>query len=288
MDIYVRLRTGTYTIQPVAGRYVENRTGFINRMHSHPVYHLMYIAGGEGTFDVNHSVTRAATGMLYMISPNEPHRFEASQDRPMSNYAATFVLRDEDGKPADIPFFDLIEEYAGTSLPASVRRSPCSIPTYLQHEVAEGFRQAIEQGESPSRDVDTKLRIIGLIFRLADVMSRIGRAQSGRSQRSAVAKLLQFIETNLHRPLTLEELADHIHVTPNYLCRMFKRETGASPRQYVQRLRMEKAMERLVYTEETVYAIAEQLGYESASYFSRVFRAEQGVPPSVFRALEKG
>lgn len=288
MDIIVRLRRGMYTVQPVAGRYVENRTGRINRMHSHPVYHLIYITGGEGTFNVGSAVTRAEPGMLYMISPNEPHRFEASEERPMSNFAATFVLRDENGNPADIPFAELIEEYAGASLPAQARHSPFAIPTHLRHELAEGFRQVVRPEDAPSRAVSEQHRMIGLVLRVADVISRAGHARAGRLRTGAAAKLLRYIETNLHRPLTLEEMAEHIHMTPTYLCRIFKRETGLSPRRYVQKLRLEKAMERLACTDETVYAIAEQLGFESASYFARVFRAEQGMPPSVFRTMEKG
>jgi AraC-like DNA-binding protein len=272
----------------VANRYVERRTGFINRRHSHPVYHLMYITDGEGTFEVGDSTTRALPGMRYWISPNEPHRFEASLTRPLSNFASTFVLRWEDGVPAEIPFPDLIEEYAGTQLPSAARRSPCIVPPQFRPAVENGFRQTVAPAEAPSRDIRDKLRVLDLIVRIADTVGRIGQGAPGRKNGSAVTELLRYMETNLHRALTLEELARHIHVTPNYLCRMFKRETGATPRQYVQKLRMEKAMERLVDTDEPVYGIAERLGFESASYFARVFRAKHGVTPSVFRELQKG
>lgn len=288
LDIQLRLRTGPYSIQVVANRYVERRTGFINRRHSHPVYHLMYITDGEGTFEVGELTTRALPGMLYWISPNEPHRFEASLTRPMSNYSSTFVLRGEDGKPADIPFLDLIEEYAETQLPAAARLSPCLVPPQYRPAVENGFRQTVGLADASSRDMRDKLRVLDLIIRIADTASRIGQAAPSRESRTAVTALQRFVETNLHRPLTLAEMARHIHVTPNYLCRMFKRETGVTPRHYVQKLRMEKALERLADTDESVYGIAEQLGFESASYFTRVFRAKYGITPSVFRELQKG
>jgi AraC-like DNA-binding protein len=287
VDIQLQLRSGNFTLGTVSTRYVENRTGTINRMHTHPVYHLMYVTRGEGVFTVNGAVTQALEGMLYIISPNQPHQFTASNDQPLSNYESTFVLLDESGNPGDICFFDLLEQYYGKMLPEALRRSPLTVPSQLKSLVDGGFRQMIEQHRLLPNNLHNKLRLIDFIFQIFDIVNRAGHWQYPPTHHSTLPKLLKFIQNNLHRSLTLHELANHIHMTPNYLCRLFKREMGVTLNHYLLRLRIEKSIKLLLYTDEPIYRIAEQLGFESSSYFSRVFRAEQGVSPTQFREYER-
>ncbi|CAG7628305.1 helix-turn-helix domain-containing protein [Paenibacillus allorhizosphaerae] len=287
MDISLRLRSGTYSVTMINTRYVENRSGLFSKLHSHPVYHLMYITGGSGTFQVNGTDTEATEGLLYLISPNEPHQFAASREHPLSNYASTFMLVAEDERPSEDSLFDLIEEYYGHALPESVRRSPLLIPSPFRSFITEGFQQIIHHQQLLHDDLQGKLRQIELVFRIFDVVQRIGLTKVRAKKQNTVAGLLTFIQSNLHRSLTLEELADHIHMTPNYLCRLFKREMGVTPHRYLQTLRMEKAEKLLLYTDDPVYLIAEQLGFEDVSYFSRVFRTEKGLTPTAYRDLKR-
>jgi len=287
MDIQLRLHSGMFTVEVLNTRYVENRSGLIARMHSHPVYHLMYITRGKGTFHIDGQSTEAAEGRLYIISPHQPHQFQGSPDEPLGNYESTFVLLDEEGKPGGCCLIDLMEEYLGRRLPETARSSPLAIPEAFRPFLVGGFEQLIEQQRGTFTDLRGKLQLLELLLRIFDIVNRIGSSPAGPQSHSLLGELRKFIRANLHRSLTLEEMAGHIHVSPNYLCRLFKRETNLTLHDYLLRLRIEKALKLLLYTDEPVYAIAGQLGFESASYFSRVFRSEQGMSPTEFRRRER-
>ncbi|TYP78126.1 helix-turn-helix domain-containing protein [Paenibacillus methanolicus] len=111
------------------------------------------------------------------------------------------------------------------------------------------------------------------------------RPAAGASPESAIQKMttvLAYIDAHLADNLTVEELASLLHFHPNYFSRVFKRTTGLSPIQYVNRKRMDKARHQLAFTGISVSNIAFSLGMEP-TYFSRMFKEHTGLAPSEYR-----
>ena len=92
-----------------------------------------------------------------------------------------------------------------------------------------------------------------------------------------------YIQQNYTRSFSLVELSETIGVSRSYLSRIFKMDTGISLWDYLNRFRIQKAKERLLTTDESITAIAADVGYEDISYFSRVFREIAGCSPRAFR-----
>ena len=92
-----------------------------------------------------------------------------------------------------------------------------------------------------------------------------------------------FLERNLHRPLSLREVARHVNVSPETLGRLFRTHYRTSPIQYLTRLRMARARERLQSRRYNISEVAQACGYASLQYFSRAFSKEFGIPPRAFR-----
>jgi AraC family transcriptional regulator len=82
---------------------------------------------------------------------------------------------------------------------------------------------------------------------------------------------------------TLEEMAAQAGVTESHFCRIFRKETGVSPHQYVMKARLDRAQQMLTQTDMALSTIAEFLGFTSQSHFTRAFRQSVGEPPSDFR-----
>jgi len=93
----------------------------------------------------------------------------------------------------------------------------------------------------------------------------------------------QYIEAQYRYTITLDRLAQHVGVSKYHLQRLFKRNTGLSPLEYVTELRMSDAIERLLHTEDPVTEIAFYLGYKSSSHFSNLFRQHTGYSPTEYR-----
>ena len=93
----------------------------------------------------------------------------------------------------------------------------------------------------------------------------------------------RFLEKNRGKKVTLEDAAGFVFLSPKYLSRYFKNETGRGFRDYKMELRMKEAKKLLAGSGASVTAISEKLGYSNVESFSRIFRKYEGLPPSEFR-----
>ena len=95
----------------------------------------------------------------------------------------------------------------------------------------------------------------------------------------------KYIQENFDSPITLEEVAEAISLSPAYLSTLFKKEIGIKFSDYLISCRMEKAKQLLKESGESMQIIAEQVGYSDAKYFSKTFFKTIGLKPSEYRKL---
>ncbi|MFC4305993.1 response regulator transcription factor [Cohnella boryungensis] len=96
-----------------------------------------------------------------------------------------------------------------------------------------------------------------------------------------VEKAREYVLANYaQKGLTLNEVAQRNHVSPNYLSYLFKKYTGTNLWEYVIKLRMEESKRLLLTTDLRRYEISEQVGYESPEHFSKIFKKYFGMSPS--------
>lgn len=100
---------------------------------------------------------------------------------------------------------------------------------------------------------------------------------------NVVARAIQYIDLHYREACTLQRVAVHVHVTPNYLSNLFKKETGTSFTSYINGLRVDKAKALLRGTKLKMTEIAEQTGFDNSSYFTAVFKQLTGMSPSDYR-----
>lgn len=102
---------------------------------------------------------------------------------------------------------------------------------------------------------------------------------SGLTQRA-----IEYIQEHyMGLDISLENVADHLQITPSYLSRIIKKEVGVNYKEYVTRLKIEKAKEMLLEEDATVISVGEKIGYFNTSYFIKVFRNYTGVTPDRWR-----
>lgn len=97
-----------------------------------------------------------------------------------------------------------------------------------------------------------------------------------------IARVLDWLEADLRRTPTLAELASHACLSLSHYKALFQQEIGQSTGQYLLRLRMDKARALLAHTDYPVHIIAETVGYQDVSAFSRRFSAYFGQSPRHF------
>lgn len=98
-----------------------------------------------------------------------------------------------------------------------------------------------------------------------------------------VQKAIQYVEVHYGGRITLKDMSEELHLSPNYLCELFKRHTGKNLMEYVTEYRMKKAKTYLGNVEYKVSDVAEMVGYKEAKYFSSTFKKTYGMTPLEYR-----
>ena len=98
-------------------------------------------------------------------------------------------------------------------------------------------------------------------------------------------RVIEYIDQHVDRNFTLQELADYVNLSRHYFARLFKKETGYSPLEYVSIAKINCAKMILRTTSLTVAEIADDLGYSSSASFINAFRARRGISPNRYRSL---
>jgi len=98
-----------------------------------------------------------------------------------------------------------------------------------------------------------------------------------------ILKVLVYIEEHLDEEMTLEMMAEIAAISPFYFHRLFQVYMGVTATDYIKKLRLQKAEEKLRYSDEAITKIALDVGYESPAAFSKVFNQVMGLSPRQYR-----
>jgi signal transduction histidine kinase/AraC-like DNA-binding protein/DNA-binding response OmpR family regulator len=128
------------------------------------------------------------------------------------------------------------------------------------------------------KDVLTETEAVGIIQRALAQTDALPQHTS-----MLVKHAVAYIHQNYACALSRQEIADAVGVNKDYLTRIFHRELGISPWEYLNRYRIKCAKELLRSTHMSITAIATQVGFDDPAYFSRVFHKEVGCSPREYR-----
>jgi len=110
-----------------------------------------------------------------------------------------------------------------------------------------------------------------------------GRTDSPLSTQEVVAAAVQIIENQFTEPLRIEDVANSVYVSADWLTRLFVSATGRTPRDYVRYLRIERAKALLLSSLDSITEIAGKSGFGDSAYFARAFRQATGMSPREYR-----
>ena len=111
--------------------------------------------------------------------------------------------------------------------------------------------------------------------------------QPDDAEQTPVRRAMDYIRRNIDRDLSRTDIAEAIYLNPEYLSRLFKRETGSSLNDYIITEKMRAAQALLGDTNIPVSIIATKVGYSNFSYFSQVFKKYTGLSPLEYRTAKR-
>lgn len=153
----------------------------------------------------------------------------------------------------------------------SVLRTIVLISSVMEEEIpVEKMKELIHEAETPEE-----------ILILVESLANVNPQESASHSQIVIA--LNYMQEHFMEDLYLEDVAKAAYLSPGYLCRIFKNETGYSFKEYLHKLRIEKAQQLIRDTDHRYYEIAELVGYKNYKYFSSYFSKIVGCTAKEYR-----
>jgi len=255
-----------------------------NVPHRHTYFEVCLVGDwGGGIFTVEGDPLTIGPGDLFIARPGIVHRIQNTGERGMELYWVSFSWPvDPSGVSARKASESETLLRAFSESPVLIRRDDGS----LRH-AWDALRFAAAGPETLGKTAQLNSMAAAVLLTLAQMGCGEGlpappppnHDDSDRPARLAV----RYIHDNLNRPLGVEEVADHVHLSARHLARLFRELTGSSPSEYIETARLTRARHLLAHSDRSITEIAKATGYEDVRYFSRVFRARHGQNPTEFR-----
>jgi AraC-like DNA-binding protein len=244
-----------------------------NRINETPSFGRFYfIDKGEGKVTLNGVTHYPKPGQLMIMPAGTTQTTDTSRDNPYTRYYCHF-----DARIGEWPLF-----HSAGKLYISDAPDRDAVRTIFS-EMIDNFHR---------NDFFSKLRTQASLMNLLALCLESGGYHDFMKEfiqtgdQGKLANVLNFIDERLNWPLEVEDLAEIVHLHPNYFIPYFKKFVGVPPMQYVQLKRMEYAKRLLSYSDSSISVIAEQVGMELA-HFSKSFKKNTGVSPSAYRNSTK-
>lgn len=226
-------------------------------------YHLHVIVDGEAYFDEKH----VNAGDVVLLRPYQPHRLRMAGDRPFKQYWFCF-------EGSAVP-----ELLHATAL-ASVDLLHVDMP-HLHPLLHDGVFGACHENLLPLK-VEGLLKLV-----LAALPAAEGSVAEHTFASVYINRAVDFLRLNHASGITMADVAEEVGITEKYLYKLFRRELGTTPMEYLNQCRVSRAEMLLTSTTLSIAEIARECGFEDPSYFSRFYCRQRGHSPTEYRKNTK-
>jgi AraC-like DNA-binding protein len=133
-------------------------------------------------------------------------------------------------------------------------------------------------------EIDNLETMDDIVFWLNGLLSRFSECVfSNNGFSEVIDQAILYMKANHRRNVSLEETARFVYVSTSYLSKIFKKETGYTIKNYLNKLRIEESKKLMMDKSLSLVTISNTVGFEDQSYFSKVFRKCEGISPRQYR-----
>lgn len=255
--------------------------------HFHDEYEIYYLAQGERCYFIEQHTYRIQKGDLVIIDSRQIHK--TSSLEKSSYYRLLVEFKEE-------PFASFFSSMGGLDLKDffAQYQGVLKLPQKDQRRVIQCFLGMAKEIEEKREGSDLALmmelaRLLICIIRssagpvVPEPVPDHGEIKEGSVKYRLVNDAASYIAASCTRCRTLEEIADHFYVSKSYLSRIFKEVTGFTVNEYIHIHRVRRGQKLLKETTLNMTEIADALGYESLTYFEKMFKKYARLTPLKFR-----
>ena len=232
-------------------------------------YVLIYCVDGSGWYEINDTRYEVKENQYFILPANIPHTYAASKEAPWTIYWAHF----KGTQAKDFVSDDLAPK---TIAPSTDSRIANRINLF--EEVFTTLNDSFE--------IENIRYAVSAFYYFLESMRYFKlyrKVGNHKHDSDVIESTIHFLEENIERRISLNEIAEYSGFSLSYLSAMFKERTGYSPLTYFNLLKIRKACELLNTTTMKLNQISFKLGFDDQFYFSRLFSKIMGVSPKAYR-----
>ncbi|MBQ7956139.1 MAG: helix-turn-helix domain-containing protein [Lachnospiraceae bacterium] len=256
--------------------WTGKRTADEKNYHSHDYPELAYILSGKGKYRIDDVVYDVAEGDLLILNPGTKHQaIFCDGENPTTEFFVGFTdVKIGDYEPNEIP------RPGGQAVfhtKGDLRQKLFKICASMGAENA-----VLRQG----RYFMLKSYLMQMILLIVREQTEPVEVKTGYSFESVnkkyvVEQIVSYFEDHYAEKISLDQIAENMYLSPFYISKIFKSETGDAPIRHLINIRLEKAKELLEKGwGGSIQEVAAEVGYDDAYHFSKLFKKRYGMSPS--------
>lgn len=277
----------------ITERFIGNRAVTVSQhtwnmhamYHSLKMYKLAFVYSGTFTVYVDGKPSRVPKGSMCIVPPDIIQKFtidynENNTDAVMIN----ILVRTSSVKNVLSPILSKkneVSDYLNKTLVNGVfpKFMILHSPSEFTVEIAEAFFSELLS----SKDSEASFCLLNaLLFSYLKGDYKTEYSVTNTDRTESIYRILNCIQTEF-RTITLYDLCERFHYTPSYICRIIKKHTGMTFKEYLSSEKLICACRELSISDKPINVIAAESGWQTLEHFYRVFKKKYGVTPLQYR-----
>lgn len=222
-------------------------------------YIIHYVYSGKGIFRTDSAEYKIGAGQFFLIKPNQLTYYKADSDNP---WLYRWI------------------EFNGSMTDKILAVFDTPVLSDSDNSIGDILKDIVQSGTIPFEVLMQKMWSF-----IAELRRTFGTAPQTPSE-EYVRRAVSFIKSNIHKKITVHDIAEHIGIDRSYLCRLFGQYRSISPQQYIINTKMNAAAQYMKNTNISVSEAANSVGYCDYHVFNKVFKKHFGISPSAWKKKE--
>ncbi len=265
-----------YTSIPIC-RYESDRVTVTMPPNNHKDFEILLVKEGRGSITVNEETYDVKAGAMLLLSPYMLHGVSVPENSYIKYACLCFDL-------SLIQNESLISDLEN----GMFYMHPCIYPDSSHWQMINQAYLSIEQALLQAKSF-WELMVQGhlnLLFAYLMQNSLYYKAKAISKDMAFCLHVMNYLEENYKTNITSKQIAESMHYTQSYFCRLFRKNFALCFNEYLCSFRLEKAKLLLANSKDiSITHVVTEVGFLSASYFTKKFREENGISPTEFRKI---
>lgn len=253
-------------------------------MHWHDEMEIVYVESGEYEEIVDLESYHVKAGDIILVSPCSIHSFRSFEDKTTIFKSIIFnfnMLTSNNTDACSIKYF--------TPFLDDLYINPVVISADAPHydHLKKTVKNLIElyKQKGDFYEIKIKAELYDLFYQLYKHFFVLQSHESSMKDNTTrnIKIILDYIDTNYMRPITIDELAATVDLSKHYFMRFFKKYMGMTCIEYINDYRLNVATNLLLTTSMQITEVAESIGISNLSYFNRIFKKKYHMTPKEYR-----